>query len=147
MALACSARILTDSPKTMMGLPEVKLGLFPGAGGTQRLPRLIGVINALDMILTGKNVRSKKALRLGLCDEIVPSALLLGIAKKRAGEAAGAQGKKTTGFARLREELQDIDGDTIQRLALEENPVGQRIVFKKAREDLLAKTHGNYPGA
>ena len=57
LALACSYRIATDHPKTQLGLPEVQLGLIPGAGGCQRLPRLIGARAALDMILTGKSER------------------------------------------------------------------------------------------
>ena len=61
-ALACRYRIATDHPKTVLALPEVQLGLIPGAGGTQRLPRLVGLQRALDMILTGRNVRAKKAL-------------------------------------------------------------------------------------
>ncbi|HZF72643.1 MAG TPA: enoyl-CoA hydratase-related protein, partial [Gemmatimonadaceae bacterium] len=59
-ALACRYRIGTDHPKTILGLPEVQLGLIPGAGGTQRLPRRIGLTSALDLILTGKHVRAKK---------------------------------------------------------------------------------------
>jgi len=59
-ALACHYRIATDHPKTILGLPEVQLGLIPGGGGTQRLPRRIGLTNALDLILTGKQVRASK---------------------------------------------------------------------------------------
>ncbi|HEX7937890.1 MAG TPA: enoyl-CoA hydratase-related protein, partial [Gemmatimonadaceae bacterium] len=58
MSLACTYRICSDHPKTVLALPEVQLGLIPGLGGTQRLPRLIGARNALDMILTGRNVRA-----------------------------------------------------------------------------------------
>ena len=53
IALACTERVCSDSPKTQLGLPEVQIGVLPAAGGTQRLPRLIGVVNALDLILTG----------------------------------------------------------------------------------------------
>lgn len=60
LALACHSRVATLDDKTRIGLPEVQLGLLPGSGGTQRLPRLIGVANALDMILTGKQLRAKK---------------------------------------------------------------------------------------
>ena len=61
VALACSYRVATDDRKTQLGQPEVQLGLIPGAGGTQRLPRLIGIAEALDLILTGKSVRASKA--------------------------------------------------------------------------------------
>ncbi|HEY7859976.1 MAG TPA: enoyl-CoA hydratase-related protein, partial [Gemmatimonadaceae bacterium] len=70
-ALASAYRIATDHPKTVLALPEVQLGLIPGAGGTQRLPRRVGLRQALDMILQGKNVRAKKALQIGLIDELV----------------------------------------------------------------------------
>lgn len=63
MALACHRRICTDDVKTVLGLPEVQLGLLPGSGGTQRLPRLVGVSTALDMILTGKQLRARQAQR------------------------------------------------------------------------------------
>ena len=65
LALACHYRIASDHPKTVLALPEVQLGLIPGAGGTQRLPRLIGLQRALDMILTGRNIRAKKASQRG----------------------------------------------------------------------------------
>lgn len=61
VALACHHRIAADHPKTILALPETQLGLLPGAGGTQRLPRIVGLQAALDMILTGKNIRARKA--------------------------------------------------------------------------------------
>src|SRR5919108_4448246 len=76
LALACHYRVASDHPKTQLGLPEVQLGLIPGAGGCQRLPRLIGARAALDMILTGRSERGLKALRLGLIDELVPPSIL-----------------------------------------------------------------------
>ncbi|MDQ4080782.1 MAG: enoyl-CoA hydratase-related protein, partial [Gemmatimonadota bacterium] len=82
-ALACAWRIGTDHPKTVLALPEVMLGLIPGAGGTQRLPRLVGLRNALDMILTGRNVRAKKALQMGLLDEMVHPSILRDVAVRR----------------------------------------------------------------
>jgi len=69
LALACKRRVATEHPKTKLGLPEVQLGLLPGLGGTQRLPRLIGVPDALDLILTGRQVDARKARRLGLVDD------------------------------------------------------------------------------
>jgi enoyl-CoA hydratase/long-chain 3-hydroxyacyl-CoA dehydrogenase len=71
VALGCHYRIATRHPKTVLGVPEVMLGLLPGAGGTQRLPKLIGLPDALDLCLTGKNVRADKAKKLGLVDMLV----------------------------------------------------------------------------
>src|SRR5690242_20271494 len=88
LALACTYRIASDDRKTQLGQPEVQLGLIPGAGGTQRLPRLIGIQQALDLILTGKSVRPSKARKLGLVDEVVPRPILLEIARRRAVELA-----------------------------------------------------------
>lgn len=76
LALACDYRIATDNPKTKIGLPEVKLGIIPGWGGTQRLPRLIGLPAALEIILAGKTVNANKAKKIKLIDHIVSSALL-----------------------------------------------------------------------
>ena len=90
LALACHYRVATDHPKTQLGLPEVQLGLIPGAGGCQRLPRLIGARAALDMILTGKSERGAKALRLGLVDELVPPSILRATARRR-GRTPGAR--------------------------------------------------------
>lgn len=82
LVLAFTYRLLTPDPKSQIGLPEVKVGLIPGAGGTQRLPRLIGLVPALDLILKGSNVRPQKALRLGLVDEVVHKNLLIPRAKQ-----------------------------------------------------------------
>src|SRR5438552_15218004 len=129
-ALACRYRIATDHPKTMLGLPEVQLGLIPGAGGTQRLPRRIGLTSALDMILTGKQVRAKKALPLGLVDEIVHPAILLDIALRRAHEIA--DGKK----------MPPRNDGGLKSLLFDRNPAGRIVVLRQAREQTLAKTKG-----
>ena len=71
LALACNYRVATESKKTRMALPEVKLGLLPAWGGTQRLPQLIGLRSALEMMLTGKSLSSRRALRLGLIDSVL----------------------------------------------------------------------------
>src|SRR3954466_15203152 len=88
LALASTYRIASDSSKTQLGQPEVQLGLIPGAGGTQRLPPLIGIAAALDMILAGNPVRAARARKLGLVDEVVPKAILLKVARRRALELA-----------------------------------------------------------
>lgn len=79
LALACTLRIASDTAQ--LGQPEVKLGLIPGYGGTQRLPRLIGETAALEMILTGAPVTAAEALRLGLVNRVVPPAELLATAE------------------------------------------------------------------
>ena len=133
--LACAWRIATDHPKTVLAVPEVQIGLFPGAGGTQRLPRTVGLQAALDMILTGKNVRAKKALQTGLVHELVHPSILLDIARQRARELADG--------ARKRNARSRPGGMT--HFLLDDNPVGRSVVFRKAREQVIARTHGNYP--
>jgi 3-hydroxyacyl-CoA dehydrogenase / enoyl-CoA hydratase / 3-hydroxybutyryl-CoA epimerase len=134
-ALACAWRIGTDHPKTVLALPEVMLGLIPGAGGTQRLPKLIGLRNALDMILTGRNVRAKKALQMGLLDEMVHPSILREVAVRRARELGRGTRKRSVG----RNDL------TIADLTLEKNPAGRAIVFRQAREKVRKQTRGHYP--
>ena len=74
-ALACTVRIASENAK--FGLPEVKLGIIPGYGGTQRLPRLVGKGHALKMILTGEMINAQEAYRIGLVNEVVPAAELI----------------------------------------------------------------------
>ena len=150
LALACNYRIATDSPRTQLGLPEVQLGLLPGAGGTQRLPALIGIAHALDIILAGKSVRATKARKLGLVDEVVPQSILLEVARRRAAElASGALKPVRTRLdfkGGLPKMLRSMAGaEVLQAVALEENPVGRRILFQQARKALLSKTRGHYP--
>jgi 3-hydroxyacyl-CoA dehydrogenase/enoyl-CoA hydratase/3-hydroxybutyryl-CoA epimerase len=77
LALACHHRVIVDDPKALVGFPEVNVGLLPGSGGTQRLPRLIGVKPALDLLLSGRSTAPEEALRLGLVDAVVPAGALL----------------------------------------------------------------------
>jgi 3-hydroxyacyl-CoA dehydrogenase/enoyl-CoA hydratase/3-hydroxybutyryl-CoA epimerase len=88
LALACHERVATESAGTRLGLPEVKLGLLPGAGGTQRLPRLIGVSAAFQLLLKGEPVSAQRALELGIIGAIVPPSALLASAQERARELA-----------------------------------------------------------
>ena len=138
LALACAYRIASESPRTTLALPEVQLGLIPGAGGTQRLPRLVGLRAALDMILTGRNVRPRRALQTGLVDEVVHPAILREVAVRRATEVAAAGGR-----ARMR--LRNTPRGGTQRALLDDNPIGRAVVFRQAREQTLARTHGHYP--
>ncbi|MDM4771922.1 3-hydroxyacyl-CoA dehydrogenase NAD-binding domain-containing protein [Solimonas sp. SE-A11] len=73
LCLACHFRVLSDDPKAVVGLPEVNVGLLPGAGGTQRLPRLIGIPNSLPLLLQGKQVKPAEALKLGIVHAIGPA--------------------------------------------------------------------------
>ena len=84
LALACRHRVCTDDPKVTLGLPEVLLGIHPGFGGTVRSVRLVGVVAAMDLMLTGTNYRPDKALRVGLVDEVVPAAQLRDAARRLA---------------------------------------------------------------
>jgi 3-hydroxyacyl-CoA dehydrogenase/enoyl-CoA hydratase/3-hydroxybutyryl-CoA epimerase len=129
-ALACTYRIATDNPKTSIGLPETQLGIFPGWGGTQRLPRLIGLQNALQIILTGKPVDGKKASKMGLVDLFVPARF----AEERAYQfATSAKLKRPDRKVKFTEYL------------LEGNPLGRKLLFKKARDGVLKVTKGHYP--
>ena len=76
LALSCTARIVSDNPKTKLGLPEVSLGVIPGFGGTYRMPRLIGIPESLAIILPGKAVDGRKAARIALADKVVPAPFL-----------------------------------------------------------------------
>ncbi len=81
IALACHYRVVADNPKIQLGLPEAKVGLLPGAGGTQRLPRLIGLMKALPLILEGKPSSPAEAKALGFINEVVPADQLISAAK------------------------------------------------------------------
>jgi len=134
-ALACAYRVGADTPKTVFGLPEVQLGLIPGGGGTQRLPRLVGLEAGLDMILTGRNIRARNAVQMGLIHELVHPAILDEIAIERA--KALADGTLKRGMA---------GGPHGPRhVLLDENRVGRALVFRQARERILARTRGHYP--
>jgi 3-hydroxyacyl-CoA dehydrogenase/enoyl-CoA hydratase/3-hydroxybutyryl-CoA epimerase len=129
LALACDYRVCSDSEATLMGLPEVQLGLLPGGGGTQRLPQLVGLQKALEMMLTGKQLRPNEAKRIGLVDEVVPLAILR--------EAAAKYTLKPKQRRRERPRL--------QTLLLEKNLVGRRLLLSLVRKKTLAQTQGNYP--
>jgi enoyl-CoA hydratase len=79
LAMACHLRIASDAAK--FGQPEVKLGICPGYGGTQRLPRLVGLGRALQLLMTGEMIDAAEAYRIGLVNRVVPAAELLGAAE------------------------------------------------------------------
>ncbi|MCE2593235.1 fatty acid oxidation complex subunit alpha FadJ [Motilimonas cestriensis] len=129
LALACDMRIVSDSPKTRLGLPEVQLGLLPGSGGTQRLVARIGLMKSLDLILTGKQLRAKQALALGLVDEVLPKDVLLNSAMEYA-----ALSKKVKRSSR-----QNVSETLLNSF------IGRGFLLKKARQQALAKSKGHYP--
>jgi 3-hydroxyacyl-CoA dehydrogenase/enoyl-CoA hydratase/3-hydroxybutyryl-CoA epimerase len=136
LALSCRYRIATDHPKTVLALPETQIGLIPGLGGTQRLPRVVGLQMALDMILTGKNIRAKKAQQTGLVHEMVHPNILRAVAIQRAKALAdgGADLPVPPGRAR------GLGGWLLDGTA-----PGRMIVLSQARRMTASKTRGNYP--
>lgn len=130
LAMACHSRVASSDNKTVLGLPEVQLGLLPGSGGTQRLPRLVGLQKALDMILTGKQLRATQAKKAGLVDDVVPVSILLDVAVKLA-----LKGKVTRELPKL-----NLLGKLLERTS-----IGRNIIFSQARKQTLNKTQGNYP--
>lgn len=136
LALACTARVVTTDPKTKLGVPEVQLGLLPGAGGTVRLPELVGLTTALDMMLTGKNIRAKKAVKMGLADAAVPKNQLLSGARKLAADLADGKGPKNR--------KQDVQAE-VQELLLERNALGRMVVLREARKKVMQQSKGLYP--
>ncbi|MGQ0560294.1 MAG: 3-hydroxyacyl-CoA dehydrogenase NAD-binding domain-containing protein [Gemmatimonadota bacterium] len=132
LILACTYRLASDRKETRIGLPEVQLGILPGFGGTTRLPRLIGLTNALPIMLTGKPVDAKKAQRIGLIDERVPAPILYAQAGKLARALAGGLRPKRARRA-------------LAARALDDTAPGRALVLSKARKQVMKETRGNYP--
>lgn len=133
LALACHYRIASDSDKTNIGLPEVNLGILPGFGGTQRLPKLIGIQAALDMILSGRPVDARKALQTRLVDQLVPKNTMV-------QEALRFVRALLDGKPPARKKRRDL-----KTFLLEGNFLGKRILFSQARQRVLRRTKGHYP--
>ncbi len=132
LALACHYRIVSDHGDTKIGLPEVKLGLLPGMGGTQRLPRLIGIQKSLTYMLTGKNMYSRQARKTGFADETV---------HRHAIRDAGIKAVKKLSSKKHK----PADKRSLFEKLLEGNPVGRSIIFKQAHKQTMGRTKGNYP--
>lgn len=126
LAISCDWRVMSDSPKASIGLPEVKLGIFPAWGGTSKMPRLIGLPAALDLILNGKTLPGRRAKAAGLVDEVVEPGILMQVARKFADKGK-RKGKGRTKFY------------------IEGNPLARSVIFGKARKSVLAQTKGHYP--
>ena len=133
VALHCHYRIATSSPKTKLGLPEVQLGLLPGAGGTQMLPKAVGLQESLDMILTGKQLKADRAKKAGVVHEVVDPFALRTSALMAAREIIDGTLKPSSKKKGLLAKL------------LEDNPLGRAVLFSQATKMAMKKSGGNYP--
>ncbi len=124
LALACDYRIATPDKRTKIGLPETKLGIIPAWGGSTRLPRLVGIPRALDLILGGKTPNAERALRLGMIDKVVPREWLLRAALQVIGRKTKAHLPFWRGWG---------------------NRIMATTIGGKARAEALRRTRGNYP--
>lgn len=131
LALACHRRFVGDDPRIQLGLPEAQLGLLPGAGGTQRLPRLIGIQAAMPLLMEGKQVDPVKALKLGMIDEVVPMGETLARAKAWVAANPGAV------------QPWDVRGFKVPGGGSDDGQVLN--TFMVATAMLNAKTYRNYP--
>lgn len=134
LALACRYRVAAFSDRVKLGLPEVKLGLIPGFGGTWRLPRLIGLQSGLSMIVSGEAVSSADALRRGLVDALFPGNRLMEeavsfVQRVLESREARPRRKKKRPFISF----------------LEDTALGRSILFDQAKKSILKKTKGFYP--
>jgi len=145
VALACQYRIAVKDKKTVLALPEVMLGLLPGAGGTQRLPRLVPLMEALPMMLQGKNIRADKAKKLGLVHDLVEhigpglkdaeantldhlERVAIKVAKGLVDGSVKAKPRKKT----FKDKVVDF------------GPI-RNVVFNQARKQVMGMTKGLYP--
>ena len=132
VALACHYLIASDNPRTTLALPEVQLGLLPGGGGCQRLPRRIGLAAALPMVLIGKRLRARQALRAGLVDAVTSAGGIVETAARAASDLAAG---RLAPRPRRR---------TLLTRALESRAL-RGFMFRKAEAEVLDKTRGLYP--
>jgi 3-hydroxyacyl-CoA dehydrogenase/enoyl-CoA hydratase/3-hydroxybutyryl-CoA epimerase len=136
LALACHVRIASDDERTRFGLPEVQLGLLPGAGGTQRLPALIGVTPALDLMLTGRQLSAAQAKQLTIVDALVAVDQLALVAVARANALA----KRAPAHRAVRRSFKRI-----AERRLWTSPWRSRLMSFQVRRRVLRQTKGNYP--
>lgn len=132
LALACDYRVADDDERTRIGLPEVLLGILPGWGGTTRLPGLVGLSAALDIMLSGKPVRVSRAHRIGLVDRVLPrhqfEERCLGLARRLRKPRPGTRGRRT-----------------LANRFLDGTPPGRALVLRAARRQVMKRTGGRYP--
>ena len=132
LALACRYRLASDAESTRFSFPEVQLGILPAWGGTSRLPRLIGLQPALDLLLTGKSVDAPGARRRGLVETVLPTADFAA----RAGQFVRERVAKPTPTGARR---------PVWRRLAEDTAPGRRVILRAARKRVLERTGGHYP--
>ncbi|MDX2082706.1 MAG: 3-hydroxyacyl-CoA dehydrogenase NAD-binding domain-containing protein [Rickettsiales bacterium] len=137
LALACQYRVAIVDKKTMLGLPEVNLGIIPGFGGTQRLPKLIGLQEALKIILSGKAVDARKAFKIGLVDDLAREEFLSETLSKFVNEIL--QNNNHNKYLETRKAAKK------KRWIFENLFLGKFLIFFLSKKDVLAKTKGQYP--
>jgi 3-hydroxyacyl-CoA dehydrogenase/enoyl-CoA hydratase/3-hydroxybutyryl-CoA epimerase len=136
LALACDYRLVFDKPSTQLGLPEVELGLLPAWGGTQRLPRLIGLERALRMILDRKRLNASEAFRWGLADALAANENELREQFACLAARAVGEGKRRLNRLPLR---------TWRQRLLESNPLGRRVLFKATERFMRRRVPDDMP--
>ena len=134
-SIACDYRLATDDPSTKIGLPETQLGIIPGFGGCVRLPRIIGVAEALGIILAGKAVDGRKAEKLGLVDKCVPAAQLEERAMAFAEDIVAKGAKKRKKYLKGRSSMESFLNSAL----------GRMVVYNKSWSEMMKATRGNYP--
>jgi 3-hydroxyacyl-CoA dehydrogenase / enoyl-CoA hydratase / 3-hydroxybutyryl-CoA epimerase len=135
-ALACDYRLVVDSPKTQLGLPEVELGLLPAWGGTQRLPRAVGLERALQVILGGRRVKAREARRWGLADALATTEEQLAAQLNSLIDRALREGKRVRKGLPLR---------TWRQWLLESNPLGRLLLFRGTERILRKRVPDDMP--
>ncbi|XP_026376079.2 trifunctional enzyme subunit alpha, mitochondrial isoform X1 [Ursus arctos] len=148
LAISCQYRIATKDRKTVLGTPEVLLGILPGAGGTQRLPKMVGVPAAFDMMLTGRNIRADRAKKMGLVDQLVePLGPGLKPPEERTIEyleevavtfAKGLSDKKIS----IKRDKGLVEKLTSYAMSI---PFVRQQIYKKVEEKVRKQTKGLYP--
>ncbi|HKA24129.1 MAG TPA: 3-hydroxyacyl-CoA dehydrogenase NAD-binding domain-containing protein [Candidatus Eisenbacteria bacterium] len=131
LALACRYRFASDSRDTALALPEVRLGILPAFGGTTRLPRLIGLVSSLDLLLSGKSLDGRRARRVGLVDDVLPHEDFRLRAERAFAERLRTPPKPTR--------------VPWQRWLVDRNPLGRAFVISQARKRVRHETRGHYP--
>ncbi|MFB6264415.1 MAG: enoyl-CoA hydratase-related protein, partial [Bradymonadaceae bacterium] len=145
VALACSGRVAADTEATSFGFPEVKLGVIPGLGGTQRLPRVIDPQLALKMILTGKEIDPDEAHDEGLVEDVVHPGILLDRAADLARQLNEEEGSRIASQVPLETIREFVSDPTSEAVKLAAKTPARKWIFDQARETTRSKAGDDYP--